>query len=192
VISPITDHATNELTSYQINYTVTDIESTNLTVTAMSSNTTLIPQNNLTITHTGESYTLSITPVMAEAGTTHITISISDGDRMTETVFMFTVEEVVFNISGSVGYYFDSGSQPISNVVLSLSGKYTYSTATDSNGNYTLANVRPGNYTQTIEKTDVTGGIDISDAINILKAAITLKSLSCEQIIAGDVTMNDM
>lgn len=191
MISTIGDHTTNELTSYQINYTVTDVESTNLTVTAMSSDTTLIPQNNLTITHTGENYTLSITPVMAEAGTTNITISISDGVNITETVFMLTVEEVLFQISGYVGYYFDAGTQPISNVVLSLSGKYAYSAATDSSGNYTLANVRPGSYTQTIEKTDIISGIDISDAINILKAAISLKSLSCEQIIAGDATMND-
>jgi hemin uptake protein HemP len=191
MISTIGDHTTNELTSYQINYTVTDLESTNLTVTAMSSDTTLIPQNNLTITHTGENYTLSITPVMAEAGTTNITISISDGVNITETVFMLTVEEVLFQISGYVGYYFDAGTQPISNVVLSLSGKYAYSAATDSSGNYTLANVRPGSYTQTIEKTDITSGIDISDAINILKAAISLKSLSCEQIIAGDANMND-
>jgi hemin uptake protein HemP len=191
VISTITDHTTNELTSYQINYTVTDIESTSLTVTAMSSDTILIPQNNLTITHTGENYTLSITPVMTEAGTTNITITLTDGEDFVDTVFMFTVEPVQFQISGYVGYYLDPANQPISNVALSLSGKFSYSAVTDSSGNYTLANVRPGNYTQTIEKSDETGGIALSDAISILKAAVSLNTLSCEQILAGDANMND-
>jgi hemin uptake protein HemP len=191
VISTITDHTTNELTSYQINYTVTDIESTSLTATAMSSDTILIPQNNLTITHTGENYTLSITPVMTEAGTTNITITFTDGEDFVDTVFMFTVEPVQFQISGYVGYYLDPANQPISNVALSLSGKFSYSAVTDSSGNYTLANVRPGNYTQTIEKSDETGGIALSDAISILKAAVSLNTLSCEQILAGDANMND-
>ena len=190
-ISAFTSHTTNELTSFSINYTVTDIESTNLTVTAASSNSTLIPQNNLTITNTAENYTLSITPVMAETGTTSITITISDGENITETVFMLTVEEVFLQISGYVGYYLDPGNQPIPNVVLSLSGIFSYSAVTDSSGNYTLANVRPGSYTQTIDKSDITGGISINDAINILEAAVSLSSLSCEQIIAGDANMND-
>jgi len=163
VISTITDHSTNELTSYQISYTVTGIESTNLTVTAMSSDTTLIPQNILTIVQTGENYTLSIVPVMSEAGTTNITKTLTDGENFVDTVFMVTVEAVQFQISGYVGYYLDPANQPISNVALPLLGKFSYSAVTDSSGNYTLANVRPGNYTQTIEKSDETGGIALSD-----------------------------
>ena len=75
-------------------FTVGDAETAPaaLAVTATSSNETLLPSRSITLAGAGASRTLTATPVADQAGTTVVTLAVSDADgRASSTSFQLTV-----------------------------------------------------------------------------------------------------
>ena len=188
-IETISDQTTNELTnSTPLNFNVSDVDSTNISVDAVSSDQLLIPDDHINLTNVGDTYTISITPIIGQVGSTTITVSASDGLSSTTQTFQITVQEAYLSVSGHVAYYMTT--ENIENVVMTLSGTRSYSTLTDSNGDYVFSNVRPGDYTLSATKTEDIGKLTLSDAIQILKSVARIVSLNCDETIAADVTQN--
>jgi hypothetical protein len=183
--STINAQSVNEGESIQVSFTAQDTESSTLSVTVISADQTLISNNNLTLTNDGDLYTLTVTPNTYQVGQTEITISVSDGTDSTSVTFSTTVNEVHFIVSGHVARYTDLANSDLQNVIMTLSGTYSYSTITDVSGNYAFTTVRPGSYTLTASKTD-SFSLDLADAIKILKGAVKLIHLTCHEKIASD------
>ena len=189
VISKIYDHTIDEGTSTNpIPFTIFDVDSIQYTVSASSSNQNLITDENITITGNGNNYSIIINPETYQTGYSTISLTASDGIDHTSTNFTITVDEVYYTISGHISYYTGVGNTSVSNVLLSLTGTYSYSTVTDLNGDYAI-NIRPGNYTLTPSKHE-DGSIGLNDALSILKAVAKLINLDCYSQIAADVNMN--
>lgn len=92
-ISDIANQVTPTNTALSgIAFTVADAETPgSLTVTATSSNPTLLTGDNISISGTGTSRTLSLTPSAAQAGTTLVTVTVSDGTQSASDSFLLTV-----------------------------------------------------------------------------------------------------
>jgi len=187
VMSSISDsQSMDEGTSFSMTLTATDIEDDPLNVTAISADQNLISNNNIEIVNNGDMYNITITPNKYQAGNTNITLSVSDGTDITATVFTIIVNEVYYTIAGHVSNYNDISDSNLQNVTLTLSGSYSHTTTTDTNGNYTFSTVRPGDYLLTASKTDDIR-LDIADAIKILNARARITRLNCLEKIAADV-----
>jgi hypothetical protein len=185
VLSAIGPQNIDEGETIQVPFMAEDIESSALFITATSSNQVLISDENLTLTHDDNHYTITVTPHMFQVGQTDITISASDGTDGTATTFTVTVNETHYTISGHISSYTDIAGSDIQNVVMTLSGTYSYSTITDESGYYAFTTVRPGSYTLTASKPD-DFTLDLADAIKILKGAVKLINLTCHEQIAAD------
>lgn len=78
-----------------LGFTIGDIETAagSLTVIATSSNTTLVPNNvaNLVLAGTTASRTINVIPAVGQAGTTTITVTVSDGTTTASDTFVVTV-----------------------------------------------------------------------------------------------------
>lgn len=76
-----------------IEFTVGDVDSgpAALAVTATSSNTALVPDANIALAGAGTDRTITLTPVAQSAGTTIITLTVTDGMGFASTQFMLTV-----------------------------------------------------------------------------------------------------
>ena len=95
-ISPINDQSTGEdETIATIPFNVGDAESPSLAlqVTAVSDNPTLLPTANIEIGGIGDTRHLSLTPEPDQSGTATITVSVNDGDKITEESFTITVDD---------------------------------------------------------------------------------------------------
>ncbi|MBU3665734.1 MAG: tandem-95 repeat protein, partial [Chthoniobacterales bacterium] len=77
-------------------FTVGDAETAtgSLAVTATSSNQMLVPDANIVIGGSGTNRTVTVTPAGNANGTATITINVSDGNAMTSTRFLLTVNAV--------------------------------------------------------------------------------------------------
>ncbi len=77
-------------------FSVGDLESlpANLTVSVQSSNTALIPDANLLLSGTGTERSLQWNPEPNQFGTSTITVSVSDGGKVTAATFLITVTGV--------------------------------------------------------------------------------------------------
>ena len=190
VISVIPDQTIDELTaSTPYNFNVSDMDSINVTVDAVSTDQVLIPNDHISLTIIGgDTYSISISPVIGQVGSATISISASDGLSSTTQTFLVIVQEAYLNVSGHVSYY-KSVDSHIDSVVITASGTRNYSTTTDINGDYVLS-VRPGDYTLLASRTGDVGKLTLSDAIQILKFVAKIVSLDCNEIIAADVTQN--
>nr|MBC8527118.1 hypothetical protein [Candidatus Cloacimonadota bacterium] len=93
-----------------------------------------------------------------------------------------------FNISGNMGYYSDAS--PIPDAELELTGDGTYSTTTNTSGDYIFNDIPGGNYISTPSKADDLGGLSGTDASRIARYVADLYSFDCLEMIAGDVSMN--
>lgn len=190
VIGAISDQTTDELNNTTpVDFSVTDADTAQLSVVAVSNDQNLIPDDHINLTNTGDVYTISITPVSGQVGTTTITVSASDGISTSTQSFAILVQEAYLSVSGHVAYNSISGDD-IAGVVMTLSGDRSYSSVTDANGNYIISNVRPGDYVLTANKTDDIGKLTLSDAIQILKSVAQLAQLNCHEKLAADVTQN--
>ena len=78
-----------------ISFTVGDVDTlvTGLTLQSASSNTTLVPTANIALGGIGENRTVTITPTAGIAGTTIITVSVSDGEFTNYDAFALRVIE---------------------------------------------------------------------------------------------------
>ncbi|HRZ57568.1 MAG TPA: hypothetical protein P5525_19185 [Candidatus Paceibacterota bacterium] len=76
-----------------IEFTVGDVDSdpATLAVTATSSNPALVPDANVTLAGAGTDRTITLTPLAESAGTTIITLTVSDGRAFASTQFTLTV-----------------------------------------------------------------------------------------------------
>ncbi|KPA17521.1 hypothetical protein MHK_002260, partial [Candidatus Magnetomorum sp. HK-1] len=184
-LSNIVSQDMNEGTSIDLTMTASDVEGSALTVTALSADQTLIPDSNISLINDGNMYTITITPVVAQAGSTDITISVSDGTDITSLTFIVTVNEINYIVAGHVSNYTDIVGSDLQGVTMTLSGTHSYSMVTDASGYYTFTTVRPGDYTLTASKSDEIS-LDIADAVKILKAAARKLSLTCIEQIAAD------
>lgn len=64
----------------------------NLTVTAVADNTALFPNGTIVLGGSGANRTVSLTPALAQTGSSVITVTVTDGDAMTaQSVFTVTV-----------------------------------------------------------------------------------------------------
>jgi len=181
----IADQSMNEGTSIALSLTATDLEGDSLSVTAISANQSLIQNSDILLTNDGSTYTITITPMTNQAGNTDITISVDDGTDITNMTFSITVNEIHYMIAGHVSSYTDIAGSDLEGVTLTLSGTHSYSMMTDATGYYTFTTVRPGDYTLTASKSsDI--NLDISDAMQILKAVVRKTSLTCLERIAAD------
>jgi len=108
-----------------------------------------------------------------------------NNDEATALDGIFTVADNHYVISGHVSSHTDIPNRHLQNVVMTLSGTYSYSTITDASGNYAFTSVPPGSYTLTASKTDDIS-LDLADAIKILKGAVKLINLNCYEQIAAD------
>ncbi|MCP4104048.1 MAG: VWA domain-containing protein, partial [Desulfobacteraceae bacterium] len=94
-----------------------------------------------------------------------------------------------YNISGNISYFKDKC--PVPNVTLTLSGDNSYTTASDSNGNYLFSDILIGDYTSVPSKTDDTeNGLSAYDASKILKYVVRKNNPDCYQMIAADVNQD--
>lgn len=105
-VSPVNDAPTisglNNLTIQEDAVTsslfvfVNDVESPaeSLTLTGTSSNPALVPNANLVFSGTGSERSFVITPLANQSGATTITLTVSDGDKTTTTMFLLTVTEI--------------------------------------------------------------------------------------------------
>jgi hypothetical protein len=185
-LSDINPQNMNEGETVQINVFVNDIDSNTLTVDAISADQALISDNKLSLTNDGNLYKISVTPNKYQTGQSVITVSASDGTKTTTKTFAITVNEIYYSISGHVSSYTANiVSGDIKDVVMTLSGTYSYSTITDASGNYEFQAVRPGSYTLTASKTNDIS-LDLADAIKLIKGAVKLINLSCYEQIAAD------
>jgi len=184
-LSAIAPQNIDEGESIQVSFMAEDIESSTLFITASSSNQVLISDENLTLTHDDNLYTITVTPHKFQVGQTGISISVSDGTDSTSTKFTVTVNETHYTISGHVSSYTDIAGSNLQNVVMTLSGTYSYSSITDESGNYAFTTVRPDSYTLTASKSG-DFSLDLADAIKILKGAVKLINLTCYEQIAAD------
>jgi hypothetical protein len=185
-LSDINPQNMNEGETVQINVFVNDIDYNTLTVDATSADQALISDNKLSLTNDGNLYKISVTPNKYQTGQTVITVSASDGTKTTTKTFAITVNEIYYSISGHVSSYTANiVSGDIKDVVMTLSGTYSYSTITDASGNYEFQAVRPGSYTLTASKTNDIS-LDLADAIKLIKGAVKLINLSCYEQIAAD------
>jgi hypothetical protein len=93
-ISSIGDQTINRNASAgPLNFTVGDAETSAsaLTVTASSSNTGLVPNANIVFGGSGANRTVTITPLVNQAGSTTITLTVNDGIISTNTTFIVNV-----------------------------------------------------------------------------------------------------
>ncbi len=89
-LSAIGDQAINQGASTgPLNFTVSDPETpaASLIVSGVSSNPTLVPSNNIVFGGSGANRTVTVTPAAGQSGIGAITIQVSDGVRVTSTVF---------------------------------------------------------------------------------------------------------
>ena len=96
-ISAIGAVATSEDTSTgALAFTVGDVEtsSASLTVSGGSTNTALVPNANLAFGGSGAARTVTVTPAANMFGTTLISLTVSDGNKTTTTIFLLTVNAV--------------------------------------------------------------------------------------------------
>lgn len=96
-ITDIVDQATPENTPTQpIFFTIADSETpvSQLTVTATSSNQLLVPDANISLVGTSAIRTIALTPAANQAGTTTITVTVTDAaDVSVSDTFVLTVNE---------------------------------------------------------------------------------------------------
>jgi hypothetical protein len=92
-LSAITGQTMMQDTSKSISFTIGDVDNAvdSLTLTAISSNTLLLPNSSIILTGTGANRGLTLTPAAFQEGTVTITLSASDGSRVTTTNFLLTV-----------------------------------------------------------------------------------------------------
>ena len=96
-ISDIADQSTGEDTSTAaIVFTIGDVETevSSLTLTGTSSDTTLVPNANIVFGGTDANRTVTVTPAGDEAGSTTITVSVSDGTDTANDTFVLTVNMI--------------------------------------------------------------------------------------------------
>jgi autotransporter-associated beta strand protein len=111
-------------------------------------------------------------------------MSLNDGAITTQTVDgLLTVKEL-YSVAGTIKYYADNTS--LAGVALLLDGEMMAETNSGSTGQYSLANLRRGDYTITPAKTDDVRQITAYDASLVLQAAVGLTTLSSSQAIAAD------
>ena len=133
------------------------------------------------VTQGGNASTLS---TFTSGGNTYVRANvIPDGGNV-----VLTNGSNVYTLSGTVKYY-NSSLTPVKNVTIKLkdSNNSTQTTVTDNNGNYSFANLAPGNYTLTISKTDGWGGVNASDALLATKFYANTTTFDQMQLAAGDV-----
>ena len=93
-LSAVANQTVAENTSTAVlGVTVADVESlpAALTLTASSSNPALLPVSNLVFSGTDANRTVQLTPAAYQAGTSTVTLTVSDGQATTTTSFLFTV-----------------------------------------------------------------------------------------------------
>jgi alpha-tubulin suppressor-like RCC1 family protein/uncharacterized protein YpmS len=184
-LSTINPQSMNEGSSIDITLTTSDIEGDALALTVVSSDQSLIMDGDILVNNDGNTYTITITPLVNQSGSTDITISVNDGTNLTSMAFTITVNEVYYMIAGHVSNYTDIAGSDLQGVTMTLSGTHTYSMVTDASGYYTFTTVRPGDYTLTASKSDDIH-LEIANAITILKASVRKISLTCMEQIAAD------
>ena len=86
--SIIQDHATSAL-----GFTISDRETApaSLQVSASSDNSQLTPQNSLALGGNAASRTITVTPAAGQTGTSHVTVTVSDGSLSATSTFTLTV-----------------------------------------------------------------------------------------------------
>ena len=105
--------------------------------------------------------------------------------QFNSNVGLIKIVNIGHTITGNITYY--QNNYTISDALIKIEGENSYTTTTDSEGQYTLFNILPGNYKINISKIDELGGISGEDASKIAAYAVDLDELSCQQQIAGDV-----
>jgi len=93
-INFIDDLTINEDTSGTVTLTLSDDQSANLTVTATSSNPSLIPVSRIAITGSGNTRTVTLSPLANASGTAIINFTVSDGRASSSAGFVLTVNPV--------------------------------------------------------------------------------------------------
>ena len=184
-MSTINDQSVNEGESIDITFTTSDIDGDSLNITTQSADQSLVQDSAIGLTNDGDSYTLTITPTYAQAGSTEISVSVSDGTEITHMTFAITVNEVYYMIAGQVFSTTETAGNELQGVTMTLTGTHSYIMITDTDGYYTFTTVRPGDYTLTASKADEIN-LSIADAIYILKAAARKITLTYEELIAAD------
>ena len=77
-----------------------DTPANDLVLTASSRNTALLPDANIVFGGTGESRTVTITPVAGQSGQATIFVTVSDGVRTASDSFVLTVQPIVPDFGG--------------------------------------------------------------------------------------------
>src|SRR5204863_60238 len=93
-MSPIADQATNVgVATGAIPFTVADVETAagSLSVSGASTNTTLVPNASIVFGGSGASRTVTVTPAAGQAGTSTITVTVTDGVAPVSRTFLLTV-----------------------------------------------------------------------------------------------------
>jgi len=135
--------------------------------------------------------TLMFCPIKGKTGQSLVSVRLFDnGDEIkNENIQTFSIYvKKSINISGKIKYY--SNGYPINNVLLTLEGEKSYTTVSDVNGFYEFIHIEQGNYRLYPSKKDDLGALSATDASEIFRYAENNNSLSCFEMIAGDVSQN--
>jgi len=161
-----------------------------MTFSGLSSVPDIVPSENITFETDGLSVTLTITPALDQMSNNpfNITLLINDGFNQITSNIMFKV--VGYYIAGAVEYY-TGVNNPVSNVIVELSGNNHYTVLTNESGHYSFIDIIPGSYTLTaLKETDLLG-IESDDATRIRRYKVGDNvNFNCYQEIAADVSLD--
>ncbi len=107
-------------------------------------------------------------------------------DYETANVNFIVSEAINLSISGSTNYM--SYELPVPNAVFTLIGDNSYTTTSDSEGNYVFSSLSIDDYNLTASKDNDVNGITAYDAARVAQYAADLYVFDEYQLIAGDVT----
>jgi hypothetical protein len=93
-ISDIPNQTLNEDSSVQVNFTVTDQQTTSITVSVSSPDVGLLPSTGLVLGGSGSSRSLTITPAPNQSGVGTVVVTANDGELSSSKSFVVTVNPV--------------------------------------------------------------------------------------------------
>ena len=95
----------------------------------------------------------------------------------------------IVGVSGQILYY--SNSQPVDGTTVQVQGGTALSTASDPSGQFSVSGLTPASYQIQPQKVGEQGaGISSLDAVYVLQAMVSMRTLTPEQRLACDVTGN--
>ena len=138
----------------------------------------------------GEIFYLSLSSLSNIGDCSSLNFSLADinEESVSTTAGQVCIIQTLFDVTGNVAYF--GNSNPVRDVLLTLTGDGNYSATTNPEGMYQYSSVLRGNYISKPSKTNDLGGLSGTDASRIARYSAGLFTLNCMEQIAADVSLN--